>query len=258
MRRVPSLAVPTDPLALLLAAPGVSAAVEQARQAVDVALGNRVLRRGGGSRVAAESSTRGALAAAWLSGAKVSLDDVRAGVPAALEDPLVQGALRAYGALGELASAWGPAPRQALARLDVLAAADLVDAETLGSPRGPRYVADRLDTLADTLRASSVPAVLLAAIVHAEVLSLDAFAPVSGVVARAAARLVLAERGLDPSSVVVVEVGQREHEEQHAEALAAYRTGTPDGVIRWVLQYATFVEQGATETLAICQAVQRG
>ena len=250
--------MPNDPLAGLLAAPGVTDAIESARRAVDVALGNRVLRRGGGSRVAAESSTRGALAAAWLSGAKVSLDDVRSGVPAALEDPVVQGALRAYGALGELLPTWGPAPRQALARLDVLAGADLVDASALGTPRGPRFVADRLDTMADTLRATNAPAVLIAAIVHAEVLSLDAFAPVSGVVARAAARLVLAERGLDPSSVVVVEVGQRDHEDLHVAALAAYATGTPDGVVQWVLQYATFVEQGATETLAICQAVQRG
>ena len=108
------------------------------------------------------------------------------------------------------------------------------------------------------MRAKSAPVVLVAAIVHAEVLSLDAFAPVSGVVARAAARLALAERGLDPSSVIVVEVGQREDEDAHATALAAYRTGTPEGVVQWVLQYATFVEQGATETLAICQAVQRG
>ncbi|MHA3704682.1 oxidoreductase [Jatrophihabitans sp. YIM 134969] len=248
----------TDPLAGLLAAPGVSEAVESARQAVDVALSNRVLRRGGGSRVAGESSVRGAMAAAWLSGATISLDDVRSGAATALEDPLVQGALRAYGALGELAPSWGTAPRQAFARLDVLAAADLVESERLGTPRGARFVASRLDTLADTLQATSAPAVLVAAIVHAEVLSLDAFAPVSGIVARAAARLALADRGLDPSSVIVVEVGQRDHEDVHASALAAYASGTPDGVVEWVLQYATFVEQGATETLAICQAVQRG
>lgn len=251
--------MPSDPLAALLAQPGVADAVEAARQAVDVALSNRVIRRGGGARVAAESSVRGALAAAWLSGARVSLDDVKAGVPAALEDPIVQGALRAYGALGELADAWGPAPRQAIARLDVLAGADLVDdRETLGTPRGPRFVAHRLDTLADTLGATSAPAVLVAAIVHAEILTLDAFAPVSGVVGRAAARLVLIQRGLDPTAVVVVEVGQRDHEDAHAAALAAYKTSTPAGITEWVLQYATFVEQGATETLAICQAVQRG
>ena len=250
--------MPTDPLAGLLAVDGVAPALESARQAVDGALSNRVLRRGGGSRVAGESSVRGAMAAAWLSGASVSLDDVRAGTPTALADPLVQGALRAYGALGELTPAWGPAPRQALARLDVLAGADLVEADALGTPRGPRHVAARLDTLAETLQTTSAPAVLVAAIVHAEVLSLDAFAPVSGIVARAAARLTLAARGLDPSSVVVVETGQRDREDEHAAALAAYKSGAPDGVVRWVLQYATFVELGATETLAICQAVQRG
>lgn len=251
--------MPTDPLAGLLARPGVAEACEAARQDVDVALGNRVLRRGGASRVAAESSVRGAAAAAWLSGARISLDDVKAGVPAALADPLVQGALRAYGALGELADVWGHASRQALARLDVLAGADLVDdRERLGTPRGARHVATRLDTLADTLAATTAPAVLLAALVHAEVLSLDAFAPVSGIVARAAARLVLVERGLDPSAVVVVEVGQRDHEDRHDAALARYATGTPEGVADWVVQYATFVREGATETLAICQAVQRG
>ena len=95
-------------------------------------LTNRALRRRSAD-VSAESSLRGAWASAALSGADASLDDVRSG--AAAQDPLVQGALRAHAAIPALADTWTRAPRQALARLHALAAADLVaDRDLLGRP----------------------------------------------------------------------------------------------------------------------------
>lgn len=246
-----------DPLCGLLAVAGVEAAAAQTRDAVDAALKHRVLRRRS-AEVAAESSVRGAWAAAWLAGARVGLDTVRAGDAAALADPLVQGALRAYGSLAELVHVWPHAPQQVLARLHLLAGADLVsDRTVLGTPRPVRYVAQRLATLADVLSATAAPAVVIAAVVHAEVRSLDAFPPVSGIVARAAARLVLIDRGLDPSSVIVVEAGEREQEHAQEQALADYDMGAA-GVARWVVQYAGAVQAGAAETLAICEALQRG
>ena len=241
-----------DPLAPLLDLPGVAEGVDSARSAVDALLTNRVLRRRSAD-VSAESALRGAWASAWLAGSQVPLDDVRSG--AALDHPVVQGALRVQSAIGALADTWTRAPRQALARLHALAAADLVDPALLGRPTGG---AERLDMLVDVLGATSAPAVVVAGIVHGELLSLDAFAPVSGVVAMAAVRLTLVERGLDPKSLVVVEAGHRELRTEYDAALDAYRDGTPAGLARWLGHCADAVVAGAREAMAICEAIARG
>ncbi|MGI8678932.1 MAG: oxidoreductase [Jatrophihabitans sp.] len=247
------LAVPPDPLGPLLDLPGVADAVDRTRAAVDSLLGNRTLRRRSAD-VSAESSLRGAWASAWLAGDEVALDDVRSG--AAAGDPVVQGALRAQAAIGTLSDTWSRAPRQALARLHVLAAADLVESsDTLGRP--VPWAAPRLDVLAAVLAATSAPAVIVAAIVHGEILGLDAFAPVSGVVARAAARLTLVDRGLDPKSLVVIEAGHRELRSEYDAALTAYRTGTHEGIAAWLVHCSEALVAGALETTAICQAIAR-
>jgi hypothetical protein len=248
--------VTADPLAPLLALPGVADGVTAARAAVDALLANRTLRRRSAD-VSAESSLRGAWASAWLAGTEVPLDDVRSG--AAASNPVVQGALRAQAAIPSLADTWTRAPRQVLARLHVLAAADLVaDPDTLGRPAASVDVAARLDTLARTIAATSAPAVVLAGIVHGELLALDAFAPVSGLVARVAVRLTLIERGLDPKSVVVVEAGHRELRADYDRALAAYRGGTAEGIAEWLTHCAAAVVAGARESTAICEAMARG
>ncbi|WP_375477462.1 oxidoreductase [uncultured Jatrophihabitans sp.] len=246
--------MPADPLAPLLDLPGVMDGVERARAAVDGLLGNRTLRRRSAD-VSAESSLRGAWASAWLSGVQTPLADVRSG--AAAGDPVVQGALRAQSAIGPLADTWSHAPRQALARLHALAAADLADADDLGRPAAG--TASRLDTLAAVLASGTrAPAVVVAGIVHGELLGLDAFAPVSGVVARAATRLTLVERGLDPKSLVVIEAGHRELRADYDAALAAYRSGAPAGIAQWLRHCADAVVAGAQEAVAICEALARG
>jgi hypothetical protein len=240
-----------DPLAPLLELPGVGDGVAAARAAVDALLTNRALRRRSAD-VSAESSLRGAWASAVLAGAEVSLADVRSGQAA--DNPLVQGALRAQAAIPALADTWTRAPRQVLARLHALAAADLVDPAALGRPTAG---AERLDILAAVLGATSAPAVVVAGIVHGELLSLDAFAPSSGVVARTAVRLTLIERGLDPKSLVVVEAGHRELGAAYGAALDAYRTGTPAGIATWLGHCCDAVVAGARESTAICEAILR-
>lgn len=94
--------MPADPLAPLLDLPGVADAVARTRTAVDALLGNRTLRRRSAD-VSAESALRGAWASAWLAGHEFPLDDVRSGVAAV--DPVVQGALRAQSAIGEIGRA---------------------------------------------------------------------------------------------------------------------------------------------------------
>lgn len=245
--------MPADPLVPLLDLPGVSAAVDRTRAAVDTLLGNRVLRRRSGD-VSAESALRGAWASAWLSGHEVALDEIRAG--SAADDPVVQGALRAQSTIGSLADTWTRAPRQALARLHAVAAADLVPSDELGRPRPGS--AERLDTLAHVLAATHAPAVVVAAVVHGELLGLDAFPPASGLVARAAVRLTLIDRGLDPKSLVVVEAGHRELAAGYADALDAYRSGTEDGITRWLIHCSDALVAGTQESLAICEAILRG
>lgn len=242
-----------DPLAPLLALPGVGDAVERSRLAVDAMVAHRTLRRRS-SQVSAESALRGAWAAARLAGAGVELDAVRAGDVA---EPRLQGSLRAYASLGALADTWTRAPRQALARLHVLAAADLVaDRDTLGRPTGAA-ASSRLDVLASVLAATRAPALVVAAVVAGDVLVLDAFAPASVVVAHAALRLTLVERGLDPRSLAVPEVGALESAGERAAALAGFRAGTPEGVAGWIGHVGDTLVLGARETVAICEAMGR-
>lgn len=231
----------------------MSEGVARARTAVDALLGNRTLRRRSAD-VSAESSLRGAWASAALAGVDVPLEEVRSG--AAADRPVVQGALRVQSAIPALVDTWSRAPRQALARLHALAAAELVGDEELGRPRPG--TAERLDTLATVLGATSAPAVVVSGIVHGELFSLDAFPPVSGVVARAAVRLTLIERGLDPKSLVVVEAGHRELGGAYVDALEAYRGGTPEGIADWLVHCADAVVAGALEATAICEAIARG
>jgi hypothetical protein len=246
--------VPPDPLAPLAELAGVADAAGRARAAVDRVLSSRALSLRS-PELSAESALRGAWASAVLSGADLALADVRREAPA---DPLVQGALRAQGAVPALVGAWRRAPRQALARLHALAAADLVPAERLGRPSSAPGVAARLDTLATALSTTRAPAVVVAAVVHGELLALDAFPPVSGLVARAAARLTIVERGLDPKGVVPVEVGHLELRADYLRTLSGFRDGTRDGLAGWLVHCAEAVVAGARESAAIGQALQRG
>jgi Fic family protein len=293
--------LPDDPIAALVDLPGVADAVDAARAAVDGLLGHRLLRRRS-AEVTAESALRGARASAELEGAVIELERLRgqllAGTPVQLRDrsdtrgaTVVAGAVRLHADLGQVLVSWRHSPRQALARLHVLAAADLVpDPDRLGRPRPagvevedpfglglapePVEVAARLDGLARLLvTGTSAPAVVVAAVVHGELLALRPFGVADGLVARAAARLVLIDRGLDPKAVSAPEVGHAELErfgvggfardhgavegDAYGVALRAYVSGGPQGVATWVRHCADAVALGAREGVAVCQAISR-
>ncbi|MQA79593.1 MAG: oxidoreductase, partial [Streptosporangiales bacterium] len=154
-----------DPFAGIMAQPGVSDAVAEAREVVDRLAGHRALRRHAPA-VTAESALRGARASAALAGVDVTLSELREGPPGT---GVVQGALRVTGETGALLNAWRQAPMQALARLHSLAAADLVPAQERGRPASP-IAAARMQALAAALGAqTAAPAVAVAALVHGEV-----------------------------------------------------------------------------------------
>jgi hypothetical protein len=240
-----------DPLAPLLNLPDVAPALDRARASVDAALRHPALRRHGG-RVAAEISLRSAVASASLEGYAVTREAVRSGV---VTEPVVQGSLRVAEAVPGLADLWATAPRQVLARLHLLAARDAVPPDALGRPSSP-VAAERIAWLAALVAGGSdVPPLLLAAVVHGELLSLRAFAGPAGVVARAAARLTLISRGFDPRGLVAIDAGHLAREPEYVGAAGAFATGTPDGVRAWIRHCATAAELGATELAAAADEV---
>lgn len=242
----------TDPLAPLLALADIGPAVEQARDHVDRAMRHRALRRHGG-QVAAEVSLRSAVASAALEGYAHERETVRAGT---VTEPVLQGALRVAGALPGLIELWPKAPRQVLARLHVLAARDVVPEGELGRPVADPVVGTRLDGLAGLVAGGTkAPPLLLAAVVHGELLALRPFAGPSGVVARAAARLVLMSTGLDPRGLVAMDVGHHDREPEYVGSAGAFATGTPDGLRSWLRHYMTATELAATQLTAIADEI---
>ncbi|HEX6076886.1 MAG TPA: oxidoreductase [Micromonosporaceae bacterium] len=249
----------TDPLIPLLELAGVSDALTEARQAVDRAFRHPALRRHGG-QVAAEAALSAAHASAALEDHDHPIEQIRAGT---VTDPVVQGALRTGEALPGLVDPWARAPLQVLARLHVLAARGLVGDDELGRPDGSPLpaaeVSGRLDGLSQLVAGgTTAPALLVSAVVHGELLAVRPFAVANGVVARAAARLTLIARGLDPRALLVPERGHLERQPEYLGASGAYATGTPDGVRSWLRHCAAAVILGADETTAIAGRVKPG
>lgn len=234
-------AVTDDPLAPLLGLPGVPEAVDASRAAVDRLLKERVLqtRR---REVRAEALRRAALAT-------TALDDGSAS-PSAVASP---GALRMLREVRAMSQVWGRAPLQALARLHTLAAAGTVPDDELGRPRDDPATSARLTQLSATVTTSQAPGVVVAAVVHGELLALAPFDAANGLVARAAGRLVLVQRGVDPDALTVPEEGLlRLGLDRYRQAAAAFAAGTSAGVAEWVTLVAASLQGGAAIGRQIC------
>jgi hypothetical protein len=241
----------------LLELPGVADACVRARADVDRLLNHRVLRKQSAD-VSGESLIRGARASAELEDHGYQLEAVRSGT---VDDPVVTGCLRVAGELGRITDIWEKAPLQAVAALHLQAAHGSVHPDDLGRPVGGPEVSRRLQQLADTVlapRARDLPGIVVAAVVHGEILALKPFAALNGVVARGASRVALISTGVDPKALAVPEVGHVADRRGYEQAIAAYRTGTPEGVGRWIVHCAEALSAGAVEGLAICEAVLRG
>jgi hypothetical protein len=272
-----------DPLAPLAELPGVAAAGEEAREALGRAHRHRTNLRGWPT-TAAEASLRAARASSVLDGGSLQLSDGRSiagsagggdlpspqspvpspqlarGPMRGGPDPVLAGALRAAEALEggatSLVGVWQRAPLQAIARLHALAAADLADDDRLGRPRGDAEVGRRLALLADIVTGGTqVPAPVLAAVVHGELLTLEPFGTADGVVARAVSRLVTIASGLDPHGLGVPEVYWMRHSGNYRAAARGFSSGTPDGLAAWLVLSARALHAGAREALSIAQSV---
>jgi Fic family protein len=270
-------------LSALAELPGVPEQIAAAREACERLRWHEALRR----RIpeaAAESRVRGAQASAALEGATVPLDLVRDVMRGAAAWPLqpdpveqvARGAVQATAESEHVRSTVLGAPLQALARLHVAAATGLVAPEQLGRPRtgsetsgeftdlgaapAPDALAERLAALVAVLTAgAAVPALVVAAVAHAEVASARPFVRGNGVVARALERAVVHASGLDPTGVAVTEAG---HAAQggpaYLGALAAYGTGSREGVALWIGHCASAMVAAAEQGEQICDAVRAG
>lgn len=133
-----------------------------------------------------------------------------------------------------------------------------LDLRGLGAaPSGPD-VAARLELLGRVLRETRVPAVVVAAVVHGEVLALRPFVAGNGLVARALSRLVLTSRGLDPTGSLVPEHTWATAPNPYLSAAAGFATGTPDGLASWVGFCARGAVDGAREARSVADAVLAG
>lgn len=219
-------------------------AVEAARAALARLNGPRGLRDRTG-RAAAAALMRAARASAALAGGPLRVDPASASI----DDPILAGAVRAAVALDGLVGTWRRAPRQVLARLHTLAAADLTDPAELGRPRvdpvDPGLVSGRLTQLADLVVRAPWPGPVMVAVVHGELAVLSPFGSADGVVARAAARLTMVATGLDPAGWSVPEVAHLRSPERYRAALAGYAEG--DGVDAWVIHVCEALDRGAVE-----------
>jgi len=230
----------TDPLSWLVSLEGVPSAYAAARDGIDVMLRDRGLRRTS-PETTAESLLRGAHASAVLEGSSATLEQVRAGTGGGV----AQDAVRVSAELLSLAPLLGRSPLQALARLHAVAATGSVPDDQLGRPRDEESAA-RLRDVSGLLTASSdAPALLVAALIHAELRTAAPFGSHNGIIARAVERLVLVGRGVDEKSLVVPEAGHLALRAAYESNLRGYAEGGAAGVHAWVLYAAEAYAAGA-------------
>ncbi len=190
--------------------------------------------------------------------------------------PCCRGAVRATAETEHIRALVVTAPSQALARVHVAATAQVLPQSQVGRPRqagevsrefsdlGPApdetVVRQRLSGIVEILLCTKdAPAVVVAALVHAEIATVRPFVRGNGLVARAIERAVIQASGLDPTGVAVAEVGHGAGGgAAYLGALAAYGSGSPQGVALWVIHCAQAITAGAQEGGRIADAVLAG
>lgn len=270
-------------------------AVERARTACDELRWHEAFRRRW-REVRAESGLRAAQASAALEGARFPIELVRSVATGGTDlaaggatdraadgggaEAVLVGALRGASLvealvpdLGAQQAASLPPLPQLLARAHTLVGAGWLPVEHLGRLRddepaldqrglGPaptgREVAARVDLLARTLATTQAPALVVAALVHAEVLAVRPFIAGNGLVARLVARAYATTGGLDPTGSVLPEVVWAAAPQQYVAAVAGYATGEVERVAAWFGAYADAVVAGAAEARTVADAVLAG
>ena len=219
---------------------GVPSAFAATRDGIDALLRDRGLRRTSPEQTAT-SLLRGAHASAVLEGSTSTFEEVAEGAG----DAIAVDAVRVSTELLSLVPVLGRAPLQALARIHAVASASSLPEERRGRPRDAAS-AERLRSLSEALLAeTAAPALMVAALAHADLATAAPFPSHNGIVARAAERLVLVARGVDPASLTVPEAGHLAHREAYESNLRGYATGADAGVHSWLLYAPEAFASGA-------------
>lgn len=243
----------TDAMTAVAALPGVADAAVSARNALDSFMFDRGV-RAKALDLARDSIVRGGRDSAYLDGADVAVVD---------DSPMgrvLSASMSVTAAIPSMVDTWSRSPLQVLASLHSLAAAEFSDADERGRPRrsdecdDPLRLGDvppwqaigpRLESLRQILtEPTQAPALVTTAVVHAELAVLRPFMWGSGIISRAATRLMLSSRGLDPDLLTVpesaiVEAGRP----AYVRALKQYAAGTPYGVAAWVIWHCERIEE---------------
>ena len=217
---------------------GVASGFAATRDGIDTMLRDRGLRRTSPD-LTTESLLRGAQASAALAGSSSTLDEARAGTG----DAITRAAVRISVELLGLVPVFTRTPLQALARLHALAAAGTVPDDEVGRPRDSESAA-RLREISG-LVSGGRPALITAALVHAELATAAPFGSADGLVARATERLVLVSSGLDAKSLLVPEAGHLALRSAYESTLRGYAGGDRAGVHAWLLHCAAAYTAGA-------------
>ncbi len=224
----------------LVSLEGVPSAFAATRDGIDALLRDRGLRRTSPEQTAA-SLLRGAHASAVLEGSSSTFEEVAEGAG----DAIAVDAVRVSTELLSLVPVLGRSPLQALARIHAVASASSLPEERRGRPRDAAS-AERLRSLSEALLAeTAAPALMVAALAHADLATAAPFPSHNGIVARAAERLVLVARGVDPASLTVPEAGHLAHREAYESNLRGYASGEDSGIHSWLLYAPEAFASGA-------------
>lgn len=165
--------------------------------------------------------------------------------------PLPQLLARAHTVVG---AGWLPVDALGRLRTDEPA----LDQRGLGSSSTGLEVASRIDLLARTVATTTAPALVVAALVHAEVLAVRPFVAGNGLVARLVARVIATSGGLDPTGSILPELTWAAAPQVYTAGAAGYATGEPERVAAWFTAYASAVVAGATAARAVAESVLAG
>lgn len=120
------------------------------------------------------------------------------------------------------------ASAQVMARMDVLAGGG-------GTPATPE-AAQRLRTLGTVISNPNVSGAIAAQVVHAEIAAHQIFGERSGLIGRAASRVMAVASGFDPSGIAVPEVYLHRNRDQYRELLREWGSGGVVEVVEFFLR----------------------
>lgn len=263
----------------------VVAAVDYSRQACNDLRWHEALRRRK-AEVRAESLVHSTAAGAATDGARLPLEAVRE-LSLGLLEPSdaagrhVQALQRGYAEAMRLAEAGNrsltQAPPQTLARLHQVIAAGVGSADSLGRPRGAQHVpADRTVPLPVTVNdpaelqarrrqlqdlmtlPEEIPALVVAALVWAELLTVELFSSHNAGLGRCMFRALLMSRGLDLFGLCVPEVQVLQDPVTFAGQIAAYAQEPEAAAADWVAYCGALVVAGCERGNYVADAIRAG